>query len=139
LECGGHKFTTKGKTIITDGWKAFDDAYKGSLKQGPLAEEDDTALPELTEGQVFPSVVASVRKGKTSPPRRYTEVIYCKGGKWNNPKNTGSQYVCGTDGQTLPNRKGATYKKKQIKSFIMALLYPHFQYHAERKWRLSLC
>jgi DNA topoisomerase-3 len=79
LECGGHKFTAKGKTIITDGWKAIDDAFKGSLKQRPPADEDDTALPdggrlpELAEGQVFPSVTASVKEGKTSPPRRYTE------------------------------------------------------------------
>ena len=73
LECGGHKFTAKGKTIITDGWKAIDDAFKASLKNKPESDEEVTSLPELTEGQVFPSVTASVKEGKTSPPRRYTE------------------------------------------------------------------
>jgi DNA topoisomerase-3 len=74
LECGGHTFKAKGKTVITNGWKLVDDAFKGSLKQRPSADEDDTtALPELAEGQVFSSVTASVREGKTSPPRRYTE------------------------------------------------------------------
>jgi DNA topoisomerase-3 len=73
LECGGHKFTAKGKIIIAEGWKAADTAFKASLKNKPEAEEDDTALPELAEGQVFQSVTASVKEGKTSPPHRYTE------------------------------------------------------------------
>ena len=73
LGCGGNKFTAKGKTVITEGWKAIDLAYKASLKNKPEAEEEETKLPDLAEGQVFPSVTASIREGKTSPPRRYTE------------------------------------------------------------------
>jgi DNA topoisomerase-3 len=81
LECGGrspadrHRFTAKGKTVMQDGWKAIDAAYKSSLRNKPETEdgEDDAALPEISEGRVFPSVSAAVREGKTSPPRRYTE------------------------------------------------------------------
>jgi DNA topoisomerase-3 len=75
LECGGHRFAAKGKTVMQDGWKAIDAAYKSSLRNKPEAEdgEDDATLPELAEGQAFPSVTAAVREGKTSPPRRYTE------------------------------------------------------------------
>jgi len=43
------------------------------------------------------------------------DVIYCKRGKWKNPKNTGGQHVCGTDGQTPISTKGVAYDKKEIK------------------------
>ena len=75
LECGGHSFTVKGKAVLSDGWKAADTAFRATLKNKPdeESEEDDAALPKLSKGQVFPSVTASVKEGKTSPPRRYTE------------------------------------------------------------------
>jgi len=74
LECGSHKYTAKGKTVIVDGWKAVDAAYKSSLKNTPEAEDgEDAVLPELTEGQSFGAVAASVKEGKTSPPKKYTE------------------------------------------------------------------
>ncbi|MDL2234672.1 DNA topoisomerase 3 [Christensenellaceae bacterium OttesenSCG-928-L17] len=78
LECGGYRFTAKGKTILHDGWKALDAAFRTALKNKNAnsdAEDaqEDGALPELSEGQVFSPVAASVREGKTSPPKRYTE------------------------------------------------------------------
>ena len=63
LDCGGHKFIEKGKTVITAGWKIARDTN----------EEDESALPELAERQVFKAVTASLKEGKTTPPRRYTE------------------------------------------------------------------
>jgi len=84
LECGGYQFTAKGKTSLTDGWRAFETAFRDSFKKKPDKSDDnddsnDTdddengALPNLTEGQIFPSVKASVREGKTKPPARFTE------------------------------------------------------------------
>jgi DNA topoisomerase-3 len=79
LECAGHQFTAKGKSVAQDGWKMLDAAFRVWLKKGGSVDaaeddaEDDKALPELPEGQVFSSVEASVREGKTSPPKRYTE------------------------------------------------------------------
>jgi DNA topoisomerase-3 len=76
LECGGYQFTAKGRTTLRDGWKAIDDAFRATLGDKAKDEddsEDGSALPELKKGQVFPSVPASVREGKTAPPRRYTE------------------------------------------------------------------
>jgi DNA topoisomerase-3 len=77
LECGGHRFTAKGRTVLEDGWKAVDAAFRASLKAEPDDEEigdgDGAALPELTEDREFPSVTASVREGKTKPPARFTE------------------------------------------------------------------
>ena len=36
-------------------------------------ENEDAALPVLKEGQTFETVSASLREGKTSPPKHYTE------------------------------------------------------------------
>jgi DNA topoisomerase-3 len=80
FECGGYSFTTKGKTIIEDGWKAIDNAFRDSLKGKPgdndgkdNGEDNIAALPQLAKGQVFESVAVSIKEGKTSPPKRYTE------------------------------------------------------------------
>ena len=63
LDCGGHSFTAKGRTVISPGWKVYD-----SEKQ-----EKDNALPELTEGQTIPITAVSVKEGQTTPPKHYTE------------------------------------------------------------------
>ena len=76
LDCGGHMFTAKGKTTIADGWKAVDGAFRATIEGKPGADDDSndgSALPELVEGQVFPSVTASVKTGKTSSPQRYND------------------------------------------------------------------
>ena len=62
LDCGGHPFSVKEKTITTLGWKAY------------LAQEaQKSTLPELTEGQTLEPSAVSVREGKTTPPTHYTE------------------------------------------------------------------
>jgi DNA topoisomerase-3 len=75
LECEGRRFTARGRTVLAEGWKAIDAAFRASLKEKPDEESDadGAALPELTEGQIFSSVTASVKEGKTSPPKRFTE------------------------------------------------------------------
>ena len=74
LDCAGYNFLAKGKTVLQDGWKEADRLYRMGLKQ-KLEEKDneDAALPELEENQTFSSVAASIREGKTSPPKHYTE------------------------------------------------------------------
>lgn len=74
LECAGHSFRAKGRTILADGWKAIDQAFLATLKNKPDENgEEDKALPDFAEGQVFPSVTASVKEGHTSPPKRFSE------------------------------------------------------------------
>ena len=63
LECAGHSFTAKGKTILAPGWKAYE-------QEQP---EKATALPEVAEGQMLPVSAVSVKVGKTSPPKHFTE------------------------------------------------------------------
>ena len=72
IECGGSSFSTKGRAVMSEGWKAVQRAYLDSLKKKP----EDTALPELpklAEGQVIPTVDASIKEGHTSPPARYSD------------------------------------------------------------------
>ena len=61
LDCAGYGFAAKGKTILVPGWKAY------------LQEQADRPLPELMEGQNISVASSSVKEGKTSPPKHYTE------------------------------------------------------------------
>lgn len=73
VDCVGHSFTAKGKTVLQDGWKAVESAYRATLKKEHDQKDEAKALPELTEGQVFKNVRAAVKEGFTSPPKPYTE------------------------------------------------------------------
>ena len=63
LECEGIIFTAKGKTVIDPGWKCYDTEQ----------EQKIVSLPELIEGQIFSASELSVKEGKTTPPKHYTE------------------------------------------------------------------
>ena len=62
MECGGYSFTAKGKTVTNMGWKAY-------LTQ----EQKDKSLPELAEGNAYTPNDISVKEGKTTPPKHFTE------------------------------------------------------------------
>ncbi|MDD3228621.1 MAG: DNA topoisomerase 3 [Oscillospiraceae bacterium] len=62
IECGGYSFTAKGKTILTPGWKAY-----------IQSEQPDKALPDMTEGDTTPVTDVTVKEGKTTPPKHFTE------------------------------------------------------------------
>ena len=75
LDCQGHTFTAKGKTILQSGWKEVERIHRMSIRQSETEhkENEAVALPVLKEGQTFETVSASLREGKTSPPKHYTE------------------------------------------------------------------
>ena len=75
LDCQSNSFTAKGKTVLQAGWKEVECLYRMGLKQSKPEDDEnmDASLPMLQEGQVFETVSASVREGKTSPPKHYTE------------------------------------------------------------------
>ena len=75
LDCQGYTFTAKGKTILESGWKEVERIHRMSIRQSETEhrENEDAALPVLQEGQTFETVSASLREGKTSPPKHYTE------------------------------------------------------------------
>ena len=63
LECAGQSFTAKGKTVLATGWKRYE--------QEPT--EVAPALPVVTEQQMLSVTAASVKTGKTTPPKHFTE------------------------------------------------------------------
>ena len=75
LVCAGQEFAAKGKTIQRPGWRRLDSAYHSGLKNAPEPEErpEEKTLPELSEGQSLSVSNASVKEGKTSPPKHFTE------------------------------------------------------------------
>ena len=60
--CGGKEFNAKGKSVINLGWKAF-----------VKTDEEDNNLPKLSEGQMLITNYISVKEGKTTPPKHFTE------------------------------------------------------------------
>lgn len=74
FECGGYRFTAKGKQVLAEGWKTFERLFRASLKEKP---EDDTGyesdLPELVQGKIFERAAASVTEHYTTPSKPYTE------------------------------------------------------------------
>ena len=84
LVCAGQEFAAKGKTIQRPGWRRLDAAYHAGLKNAPEPEggPEEKTLPELSEGQSLPVSNASVKEGKTSPPKHFTDVIFCERKEW---------------------------------------------------------
>lgn len=75
LDCKGYSFTAKGKTVLQAGWKDVERLYRMGLKESKPQDDENTdaSLPVLQEGQIFETVSSSVREGKTSPPKHFTE------------------------------------------------------------------
>lgn len=75
LSCNGHTFTVSGKSVMHNGWKSFEDAFKRSFKISGSQEEEkeEKKLPELSEGQAFDGVQTKVTEHFTNPPKRFTE------------------------------------------------------------------
>ena len=73
--CAGNEFTAKGKTILTPGWKEIERRFRASFKADADEDAPELAreLPEITEGQTFAPVEASITEHFTTPPKPYTE------------------------------------------------------------------
>ena len=62
LECGGYLFTSKGKEVLSKGWKAY--------LERDLSEN---SLPELKENVEIPLKSAAIKEGLTTLPPHFTE------------------------------------------------------------------
>lgn len=62
ISCGGNTYTTKGKTILETGWKAYNDKV-----------QTDKVLPELHDGDALTVESSEIKEGTTKPPAHYTE------------------------------------------------------------------
>ena len=68
LECAGHLFKARGKTVTDPGWRAYA-AAPDEEKSG----DDAPPLPALAEAAELPLVKVELKEGKTTPPKRFTE------------------------------------------------------------------
>lgn len=73
LTCGGYVFNTSGKSVLKNGWKDFEEAFKKSFKAVEEKETEEKKLPELSEGMTFDGVQTKVSEHYTTPPKHYTE------------------------------------------------------------------
>ena len=71
FSCAGAKFTAKGKIVLAPGWKIYE--RKPETEEPTKEKDKPNILPELSEGQSLPVQAASVKAGKTAPPKRFTE------------------------------------------------------------------
>ena len=72
ISCEGYVFSTKGKTVVQEGWKAVEQRFKAALKSKEN-DEPENMLPAVSEGDVLDAVSASVTEHYTTPPKQYTE------------------------------------------------------------------
>ena len=63
VECAGHSFTAKGKTVLVPGWKSYEQEQM----------EAASTLPDVAEHQPISVSDAAVKAGKTTPPKHFTE------------------------------------------------------------------
>ena len=68
LDCGGAKFSAKGKTVLADGWKAL--VKKNRLTK---SDEKEQELPTVSSGAELKVNSAEIKEGKTTPPKHFTE------------------------------------------------------------------
>ena len=72
LDCEGHDFTAKGSTVRQMGYMVFEETFRGSLGSRERKGQE-YPIPPLEIGQTVGPVVATIREGQTTPPKRYTE------------------------------------------------------------------
>ena len=76
-DCGGNAFSAKGRMVLDEGFKAAEWLFRSTLKEKPERETGDSektaALPSIDQGKVFSSAKVTIKEGKTTPPKHFTE------------------------------------------------------------------
>ena len=77
--CAGAEFTAKGKVVLSEGWKVVERKMLGEL----LGKQKEPAvLPDVQEQSQCSVAGAELKEGQTSPPKAYTDVIFCERKEW---------------------------------------------------------
>ena len=70
--CAGEEFTTKGKVVLSEGWKTMERKMLGEL----LGKQKEPAvLPDVQEQSQCSIAGAELKEGQTSAPKHFTDVI----------------------------------------------------------------
>ena len=89
ISCEGYVFSTKGKTVVQEGWKAVEQRFKSALKSKEN-DEPEKMLPAVSEGDVLDAVSASITEHFTTPPKQYTDVIHFESRQWKYSERKGA-------------------------------------------------
>ena len=75
VNCAGEVFKAKGKRVLQEGWKVFENCFKNKdrLAITDPGQEMKDRMPETKEGQTFYAVTAEKTEHFTSPPKPYSE------------------------------------------------------------------
>ena len=74
LTCEGYSFSAVGRSILTGGWKGYEERFKKSSKADQDKEEkEELPLPLLSEGMCFDQVETKVSQHFTVPPKHFSE------------------------------------------------------------------
>ena len=68
--CAGENFSSKGKVVLSDGWKAVERKMLGELLG---KQKEPVVLPDVQEQSQCSVAGAELKEGQTSPPKSYTE------------------------------------------------------------------
>lgn len=71
MTCSDTVFTVKGKTVLEEGWKGMEAMFQADHKS--KEEKDLFDLPVVSEGEALNFERATLKEGKTSPPKHFTE------------------------------------------------------------------
>ena len=77
-ECAGEEFTAKGKEVLEEGWKAVERKVLADILN---RKQELTALPNAAENECG-ILNAELKEGQTSPPKHFTDVIFCERKEW---------------------------------------------------------
>ena len=72
ISCGGYSFVTRGRNVISEGWKAIEKAFRNYQKCKDDTEETEEESVALSEGQVIERAVTEVTEHFTQPLKHYT-------------------------------------------------------------------
>ena len=72
VECGGNTFTSRGKIVVSDGWKAIERLFKGKESNYDTADKSPNS-ESIAENQTFDNVDCRIDEKWTSSPAHYTE------------------------------------------------------------------
>ena len=75
VECQEEIFKAKGKIVLQDGWKLFENCFKNKDRMAIVDPDQEMKekIPKVTQGQTFYAVAAEKTEHFTSPPKPYSE------------------------------------------------------------------
>ena len=82
VSCAGETFLAKGKAVQEMGWKAVEAAFRERLGTKNRKAGEERTILAVTEGQTFHPVTASISEHYTTPPKPYSDVIFCERKEW---------------------------------------------------------